>query len=89
MLTYHFIIKGRVQGVGYRATLTLKAMTLGVKGSIRNLDDGDVEVYVQGNDTEISTFKKYLKIGSMFSRTDEIIEKTLDLPEFKEFETIY
>ncbi|MGL5709768.1 MAG: acylphosphatase, partial [Cetobacterium sp.] len=68
MKTYHFIVKGRVQGVGYRITTQLNAQRIGVKGVVKNLSNGDVEVFAQGEENIIENFKKYLKIGSIMSK---------------------
>lgn len=86
MLTYHFIISGKVQGVGYRYTAYLNAIRLGVKGSVRNLDNGDVEVFAQGDIQKIEIFKKYLEWGSFVSRVDSIFEELILREEIKEFQ---
>ncbi|ERT68078.1 acylphosphatase [Cetobacterium somerae ATCC BAA-474] len=89
MKTYHFIIKGEVQGVGYRITAYLNATRLGITGSVKNLSNDNVEVFAQGDEKIIDNFKKYLKIGSSMSRVSEIDEDILDKPEFKDFQVIY
>lgn len=43
------ILKGLVQGVGLRATARTLAQKQGMKGSVRNLADGSVEIHAQGN----------------------------------------
>jgi acylphosphatase len=45
----HVIFKGRVQGVGFRYTCEGIAMNLGVKGWVRNLPNGDVEITAEGD----------------------------------------
>ncbi|MBC2853016.1 acylphosphatase [Cetobacterium sp. 2G large] len=89
MKTYHFLIKGEVQGVGYRITAYLNATRLGITGSVKNLPNDNVEVFAQGDEKIIDNFKKYLKIGSSMSRVSEIDEDILDKPEFKDFQVIY
>ena len=89
MKTYHFIIKGEVQGVGYRITAYLNATRLGITGSVKNLSNDDVEVFAQGDEKIIENFKKYLKIGSSMSHVTEIDEEILDKSEFKDFQVIY
>jgi acylphosphatase len=44
----HMIVQGRVQGVGYRNFITVAALRLGLRGEVRNLPDGDVEVIAEG-----------------------------------------
>ncbi|MGL4629126.1 acylphosphatase [Cetobacterium sp.] len=89
MKTYHFIVKGRVQGVGYRITTQLNAQRIGVKGVVKNLSNGDVEVFAQGEENIIENFKKYLKIGSIMSKVVSIEETILDREKFEEFQTKY
>ena len=89
MKPYHFIIKGEVQGVGYRITAYLNATRLGITGSVKNLSNDDVEVFAQGDEKIIENFKKYLKIGSSMSHVTEIDEEILDKSEFKDFQVIY
>jgi acylphosphatase len=45
-------VRGRVQGVGFRYFVEHAAAALGVTGWVRNLDDGDVEVYAAGNSAQ-------------------------------------
>ena len=89
MKTYHFIIKGEVQGVGYRITAYLNATRLGITGSVKNLSNDNVEVFGQGDEKIIDNFKKYLKIGSSMSHVSEIDEDILYKSEFKDFQVIY
>ena len=48
----HLLIDGEVQGVGFRAFVKRKALQKQVTGSIRNLENGKVEVIIQGNKEE-------------------------------------
>lgn len=43
-----YLVRGRVQGVGFRYFVEHAANSLGVRGHVRNLDDGRVEVYAIG-----------------------------------------
>ena len=52
----HLLIDGEVQGVGFRAFVKRKALQKQVTGSIRNLENGKVEVIIQGNKEEIIVF---------------------------------
>ena len=49
MKRYHFIIKGYVQGVGFRRRAARNASALNLTGWVRNLPDGRVELEVQGD----------------------------------------
>lgn len=90
MKTYHYIVKGNVQHVGYRFYVGLRAKKLGVKGKVRNLDNGDVEVFIQGNNSQIIELaENAVYKGSPFGSVDEVVRDILDMPEMKDFEMIY
>ncbi len=90
MRTYHYIVKGLVQHVGYRFYVGLKGRKIGVRGKVRNLDNGDVEVFVQGDNSEmINLMEDAIYKGSPFGHVDEVIRDVVDMEEMKEFEMIY
>jgi len=66
------IITGRVQGVGYRAWTVAKASKLGLKGWVRNRNDGSVEAVFSGEQGQISTMIEHCKTGPMVARVDGI-----------------
>ena len=57
----HFIVQGRVQGVGFRYTTLSEATLLGLGGWVRNLSNGDVEMEVEGGEEEINQLLQILK----------------------------
>jgi len=61
--TYSIRISGRVQGVGYRAAAVRQAHLIGVKGWIRNVDDGTVEGIIQGGADHIDLMLEWLRGG--------------------------
>lgn len=58
MKRYHIIFMGRVQGVGFRFQTKMLADSLNLTGSVKNMDDGSVEVYIQGSKERILDFLK-------------------------------
>lgn len=78
-------ISGRVQGVGFRHFTRTNAGDLGIKGWVRNLDNGDVEVLIQGPEKKLKLILDKLKSGPMPARVDNvnIIEET-ENPDKKE-----
>ena len=68
MERYLIIFKGQVQGVGFRYTCQRIATELDLTGSAKNLDNGNVEVEIQGDEDKIMAFiSKMLKQGSYLS----------------------
>lgn len=63
MQQVNLIVTGRVQGVFYRATCQEIALGLGLKGWVRNLPTGQVEVLVQGEKDKIEKLIKWCKKG--------------------------
>lgn len=61
MKRYHIIFKGRVQGVGFRFQVKMLADRIGLTGTVRNMFDGSVEVYIQGNENQLMNFFKGLE----------------------------
>lgn len=69
-------ITGKVQGVFFRKSTWEKAITLGIKGWVRNDSDGSILVEMEGNDFAITEMEKWLRIGPPLAKVDflEIIE---------------
>lgn len=74
-----YVIKGRVQGVGYRQFAAEAARKLGLKGWVRNLSNGDVEAEAQGQAEAIAEYEARLGKGPPLARVDSL--HTSDLPE--------
>ena len=64
MKAFHAIIKGEVQGVGFRMSAVIRAERLGLKGWVRNNEDGDVEVWAEGEPEALEQFYSWLQVGS-------------------------
>jgi acylphosphatase len=73
-----YLIRGRVQGVGYRYFALQAAERHGIRGFVRNLVRGDVEVQAEAEEDALESFKQELGRGPRMSRVTEIAEK--DLP---------
>lgn len=57
----HTLVKGKVQGVGFRALTRYHALNLGLKGTVCNLSDGTVEIYAQGSKEGLEALIQKLK----------------------------
>ncbi len=67
-----FIVRGRVQGVGFRWFVEREAHILGVGGWVRNNHDGSVEVLAQGTRDQLSGLHSRLREGPRASRVDSV-----------------
>ncbi|MCA0173582.1 acylphosphatase [Bacillus sp. RAR_GA_16] len=72
MKRFQFIVKGRVQGVGFRAFTQQKAAQLGLTGYVMNQMDNSVEIEAQGEENTLKKFQSALQNGSPFSAVDEV-----------------
>ena len=62
-----YIVRGRVQGVGFRDFAQRRAQELGLCGYVRNLDDGNVEAVAVGTAAQLDEFAGFLHRGPMLS----------------------
>ena len=67
-------VYGDVQGVGFRMFIKRLAEQLGVKGYVRNLIDGSVEIFVEGEGYLIRRFVEELRLNSPTEIADMVIE---------------
>jgi acylphosphatase len=84
-------IRGRVQGVGYRAWTQRTAKKLKLVGWVRNLKDGSVEALAQGSPDAISAFLSACQSGPMLARVTEVDSEACDqnaaLKDFEQRDT--
>lgn len=69
-----FLITGRVQGVGFRYFAERWASQLGIRGYVKNLWDGNVEVYAIGDEVALEELKRQLAEGPRSARVTNITE---------------
>jgi acylphosphatase len=76
----HVIVRGRVQGVGYRAFVEDEAANRGIKGWVRNRRDGSVEAVLMGASEQVDEMIDACRKGPRSARVDTI-EGTEGAPE--------
>lgn len=76
----HYYFYGRVQGVGFRYTMTYNARNLGLTGWVRNLYDGSVEAEIQGSEVRIMALIKKME-SVPFIRIESMNVKDIDFIE--------
>jgi acylphosphatase len=66
------VIRGRVQGVGYRHAAVQAAAESGVTGWVRNRGDGSVEAFVQGSSVAVEAFATWCRRGPPLARVTDV-----------------
>jgi acylphosphatase len=80
------VVRGRVQGVGFRYFAERAAREIGVKGFVRNLADGSVESVVEGDEVSVARYLEKLRQGPRLSRVDAIDVGEVPPQDFGSFE---
>jgi len=85
--TFRIIVKGRVQGVGYRYFCKKQAEKLEIKGWVRNEQGGSVSLEVQGEKKQ--EFLEKLKKGTPYAKVESVDVQKVEKPEFETFKVRY
>jgi acylphosphatase len=86
----HVLVSGRVQGVFFRQNTLERARALGLKGWVRNTEDGRVEAVFEGEREKIEKILEWMKIGPPLAEVENLEIKWEDFKgEFEDFEIRY
>ena len=85
MLARRYVLKGRVQGVGFRYFVHQAAHDLGIRGWVRNLEDGTVEVHAQGGSEIMTRFVAEIRSGPSFAMVEDIQEDDAQTEDYENF----
>lgn len=90
-VTKYIHVFGKVQGVGYRATLRALAYKTSITGWVRNLPDGSVEAVLQGHPDIIKKVLSWCHQGPKQATIDNILVRDLEeyVEEYKDFQITY
>ena len=88
MKTIRLTIKGKVQGVFYKATAKDVADLIGIKGWIRNLPDNNVEITATASEESLQKLINWCKQGPPKARVDDVIVEELGPEGFNGFRII-
>lgn len=69
----HIIVKGRVQGVYFRAFTQKQAVKLGLTGFVRNLANGDVEIVASGEQAILQQLVSWCHKGPMLAKVKQLV----------------
>jgi len=82
-------IDGTVQGVFFRAFIKQNAERYNVKGFVRNLNDGRIEVFLEGDSDAVNKMIKLCKKGPKHSQIKRVEEKPERFQDFKVFKVLH
>ena len=82
------IVSGKVQGVGFRMSTRSQAQQLGVCGTVRNLNNGDVEIVTAGEAEAVDALIDWARSGPTSAVVDRVQTEVMDYKdaEFNSFE---
>ena len=80
-----YIIRGRVQGVGYRFFVEKHAQRIGLRGYAKNLGDGTVEVIASGSPAAIQELEGLLRQGPRLALVSGVEMETAPPGEYSQF----
>ena len=86
---FHAIITGRVQGVFFRQNTKARAEFLNITGFTKNLKDGSVEVWAEGDEKNLEEILKFLKKGPKEALVEEIKIEWKPPKNYPEFNILY
>ncbi len=75
MLKKQFTVYGVVQGVGFRFFTWREAVKIGVRGMVRNLSDGSVQVVAIGSQSQLDALRRFLQQGPRTALVERVLEQ--------------
>lgn len=89
MVTRKCVAEGRVQGVGFRYFVTRNARSLGVRGTVRNREDGALEAVLQADDPgAVDELVDRIRGGPRAARVDSIEIEEIERETLSGFEVV-
>ena len=73
IIARRFFVSGRVQGVGFRYYVQDHASVEGVHGYVRNLPDGRVEAFVEGEEESVLRVERAIRRGPSSAQVDDVV----------------
>ena len=84
----HILVHGLVQGVGFRYYTKKKADELGVQGHVQNLEDGTVEIHVEGHADSLNAFLEWCHNGPTTARVQRLDYEVTQVRALRDFTII-
>lgn len=90
LFCHSIIVRGKVQGVYYRASTKDIALSMGLTGEVKNAKDGSVHIVAIGNKTALDSFSKWCQTGPPSAIVESVEVKVENsIPDFSSFEIRY
>jgi acylphosphatase len=86
LLSFQAVLRGRVQGVGFRYFARQRAEVHGIAGFVRNLPDGSVEIHAEGEEAALRDFEADIRRGPSFGKVEEASVIPVEARGFERFE---
>lgn len=84
-IAFEITVKGRVQGVYYRASTREKALEFGLKGWCMNLENGDVLVHAEGERVDLNSLLMWCKVGSPRAQVESLDYEEVPVKGYSDF----
>ena len=84
-VAFALVVRGRVQGVGFRAFAERAARECAVAGWVRNRADGSVEVHAEGEASAVAALVRRLQAGPSAARVDAVDQRPVEVGGFRGF----
>ena len=81
-------ITGNLQSIFFRNFIKENAEKFNIKGFLRNLEDGRIEIFIEGNSEEVESMSAICKRGPKYSQIRKVEEKEEKFQDFKEFKIL-
>lgn len=82
------LVKGKVQGVYFRASTKRTADDLGITGQVKNLPDGNVFIMAEGEEHKMESFIAWCRQGPAFAKVTELVITVAPLQHYQAFEVV-
>ena len=88
MIHFDIIVKGKVQGVFYRASTKAVANQLGIKGYVKNEENGEVAIAAEGDKMSMDMFLDWCKEGPEDAIVTSVESHEGELKNYRNFEVV-
>ena len=79
------IVRGKVQGVGFRAATLGKARALGILGYVKNEPNGDVSACFEGSETQLEAMLAWCQLGPIRAKVTDVVTHEVPLKPYSIF----